>query len=78
MRRWTLLCVLLLAGCQNVVGPFEYRKPQRVDDPLLTIPEQEARARNRLPLPDDSPTVGPPSGTESPLGNRPAYPGGGQ
>jgi hypothetical protein len=46
---------LLLAGCQNVVGPFEHRDPIRVDDPLLPIPEQERRGRSELPLPDESP-----------------------
>jgi hypothetical protein len=63
MRRILLTGLLLLAGCQNVLGPFAPRKPERVDDPLLTIPEQERRGRDRLALPDDSPTVAPPTGT---------------
>ncbi len=65
MQRMMFVGVLLLVGCQDVVGPFEHRKAQRVDDPMLTIPEQERRARDRLPLPDDSITL-PPSGVPLP------------
>jgi hypothetical protein len=43
MRRLYLVGFLLLAGCQNVVGPFEHRKP-----------EQQRRGRDRLALPDDT------------------------
>jgi hypothetical protein len=53
MRRFWILGILLLAGCQNIVGPFQ-RTPARVDDPSLTIAEQQQRARERLALPDDS------------------------
>jgi hypothetical protein len=63
MCRILLAGVLLLAGCQNVLGPFAPRKPQRVDDPLLTIPEQQRNGRDRLALPDDSRSVAPPTGT---------------
>ena len=66
MRRLFLLVALLMAGCQNVIGPFEHRQPGRVDDPRLSIPEQQREARARLPLPDESPTVGPPSGMYAP------------
>jgi hypothetical protein len=59
MRRLLLLGTLLLAGCQNLVGPFRARGPERVDDPLLTINEQQRRGRDRLALPVESPTVGP-------------------
>jgi hypothetical protein len=52
MRKLLLLGVLFLSGCQNVVGPFGYRPPQRVDDPNYTIREQERRGRDRLALPD--------------------------
>ena len=62
MDRLFLLGVLLLAGCQNLVGPFQARRPERVDDPLLSINQQEQRGRDRLPLPDDSPSVGPTGG----------------
>jgi len=52
MRKQFLLGILLLSGCQNVVGPLDYRRPVRVDDPNLTIEEQQRRGRDRLALPD--------------------------
>jgi hypothetical protein len=70
MHRFLLIGVLLLAGCQNVVGPFQSRRPERVDDPLLSINEQQRRGRDRLALPDDSPAFGP--GRGSGLLDRPA------
>jgi hypothetical protein len=54
---YLLGALLLLVGCQSVVGPFEHRKPERVDDPLLSIPEQERRGRDRLALPEQSKNV---------------------
>jgi hypothetical protein len=54
MRKLILLGVLALAGCQNVAGPFAARPPQRVDDPHISIPEQQYRGRDRLALPDDT------------------------
>lgn len=66
MHRYILLGVLLLAGCQNLVGPFASRKPERVDDPLLTISEQQRRGRDRLALPDESANVAPRTGTGMP------------
>jgi hypothetical protein len=66
MRHCVLVGVLLLAGCQNIVGPFQPRGPERIDDPLLSINEQQKRGRDRLALPDDSPTVGPTTGLEVP------------
>lgn len=66
MRRTLLVGVLFLAGCQNIVGPFQPRGPGRVDDPLLSINEQQKRGRERLALPDDSPTVGPTTGLQVP------------
>jgi hypothetical protein len=62
MHRLLLIGALLLSGCQSVIGPFERRKPERVDDPSLSISEQERRGRSRLPLPDESNRVGPQSG----------------
>jgi hypothetical protein len=65
-----LLVVLLLTcaviGCQSVVGPFQrwYRK-DRIDDPRLTIEEQEKRGRERLANPEGR-DVGPPTGFEAP------------
>jgi hypothetical protein len=54
MRKLYVIGFLLLAGCQNVVGPFEHRKPERVDDPLFSISEQQRRGRDRLALPDET------------------------
>ena len=64
MRRFLMLVVLVLAGCQNTVGPFQARSPTRVDSPFISLPEQEARARNRWALPEESQKVAPPSGNE--------------
>jgi hypothetical protein len=64
MRRMILLLGLLaLLGCRDVVGPFESRKPERVDDPRYTIEEQERRGRDRLAYPSNG---GPPTGAEVP------------
>jgi hypothetical protein len=55
MHRLLLASVLFVVGCSgNIVGPFAGRPPQRVDDPLLTINEQERRGRDRLSLIDES------------------------
>lgn len=62
MRRLFLIGVLCLAGCQNVLGPFAPRQPQRVDDPGLPIAEQERRGRDRLALPDDHRNLAPQEG----------------
>lgn len=64
MRCLWILAILMLAGCQNTVGPFQARQPTRVDSPYITLSEQEARARNRWALPDESHKVAPPSGNE--------------
>jgi hypothetical protein len=65
--RWTLgLGLILWVGCQNVVGPFDARQPQRVDDPLLPIPEQQKRGRDRLALPEDNPASAPRTFTDRP------------
>jgi hypothetical protein len=66
MRKLLLLGVLFLAGCQNVLGPFAHRQPQRVDDPRLPIEEQQRRARDRLALPEDNPDLTPRTYTELP------------
>lgn len=58
MRSFILMgALLLITGCQSTVGPFQSRKPERVDDPLLTISEQERRGRDRLALPEESRSV---------------------
>lgn len=66
MRRTVLLLALLMAGCHNVITPFEHRTPARVDDPSLSIGEQEREARARLALPQESRAVGPTSGVGIP------------
>jgi hypothetical protein len=66
MRYILILGVLCLAGCQNVTGPFMPRSPQRVDDPRLSISEQEFLGRDRYGYPSESPRVAPPSGFETP------------
>lgn len=58
--------LLLLTGCQNIVGPFQAQEPMRVDDPRYTIAEQQRRGRARLALPDESPQVLPPTGIPRP------------
>jgi len=61
MRRMLILCGLLaLVGCRsNLVGPFQPRSPERVDDPRISIEEQTARARDRLGYPDEDRQSGP-------------------
>ena len=54
MYRLFATAVLLAAGCQNILGPFQAREPQRVDDPVLPIYEQQRRGRDRLALPEDT------------------------
>jgi hypothetical protein len=66
MYRLLLLTALLLTGCQNLVGPFQPRKPERVDDPLLSINEQQRRGRDRLALPEEGATVAPSTGLQPP------------
>jgi hypothetical protein len=66
MHRLFVLGVLFLAGCHNVIGPFEPRKPERVDDPLLSINEQQRRGRDRLALPEESARVAPGTDTLPP------------
>jgi hypothetical protein len=54
MRRFLIMALLLAAGCENLRGPFAPRSPARIDDPNLSIPEQQARGRDRIGLPDNS------------------------
>lgn len=55
MSRLCLIGILLLAGCRGLVGPRDRRDtPEQVDDPRLTIQEQERRGRDRLALPESS------------------------
>ena len=56
MRSLLLVAVLTLAGCQGVVGPFARPAiPARVDDPRLTIAEQQRNGRDRLAYPAEVP-----------------------
>lgn len=66
MRRWLALALVILAGCQNLVGPFRQRSPARVDDPRLSISEQEKLGRQHLALPDETSLSGPHSGLARP------------
>lgn len=59
MRRWLILVVLTASGCCGVVGPLEPRLTTRVDDPCVTIGEQERRSRDRLALPEWNPAIVP-------------------
>jgi hypothetical protein len=61
MRRLIGLGLLLLAvGCQGIDGPFAHKmKPEKVDDPRLSIPEQERRGRDRLAIPETDPNFVP-------------------
>lgn len=62
MQRWICLGLLLLAGCQNVIGPRERRMNQvKVDHPFLTIDEQERLARDQLAFPQQSREIAPPT-----------------
>lgn len=66
MRRLILVGALVMAGCQNVIGPFQSRPPQRVDDPLVSIGEQQRRGRDRLALPEDRTGMAPNTFTDRP------------
>jgi hypothetical protein len=62
MRKLMAIGLLLLAGCQNVAGPFVDRPGGRVDDPRISLDEQKSRARDRLSMPDDYSGLAPKSG----------------
>lgn len=66
MRRLFVLGLLALAGCRGVQGPFAPKDPVRVDDPRVSISEQERRARENLALPDNSRMIAPNSETAPP------------
>lgn len=66
MHRLFLAGLALLAGCQGVQGPFTARPPARVDDPWLSIEEQERRGREFLALPVDRGEVAPRTRIELP------------
>jgi hypothetical protein len=66
MRKLIYVGLLLAAGCQNTAGPFAARPPMRVDDPRLSIAEQQSRGRDRLALPDDFSGLAPKTGAAIP------------
>ncbi len=68
MRSLLIVVVLVMAGCQNVRGPLQYREPLRPDDPVFPIAEQQRRGRDRIGLPDVSREVGPSEGLNLPRG----------
>lgn len=66
MRRLAALGLLFaLAGCQNNSGSLGYRKPSRADDPMLSIPEQQARGRERYSYIEDD-RLSPKAGVDRP------------
>jgi hypothetical protein len=62
VRRILLIIMLLTAGCENLRGPLAPRSPMRVDDPSLSIAEQQALGRDRIGLPDNSSVLPPEAG----------------
>jgi hypothetical protein len=67
MRRILMVGLLLLAGCQGLVGPRQRRdNPQPVDVPGLPMNEQQRRVRELLAVPQPSPTIGPRTYMEQP------------
>jgi hypothetical protein len=71
MHRILLGCLLagliVGAGCEGVVGPFQRcAPPVRPDNPCLPIGEQEKIGRAELALPQKSPAVAPRTYAEEP------------
>ena len=66
MRKLCCLILLLLAGCQSTVGPFQARPGNRPDDPNYSIAEQQMRQRDRFALPDDFSGMAPKTGAAIP------------
>ena len=62
MRRWFLLGLLVLTGCQSTIGPLVNRQRGRPDDPYFSADEQKRFGRDRYSLPDDSFATGPRTG----------------
>jgi hypothetical protein len=67
MRRLLSVGLLLLVGCQTVVGPRKRLfNGEQVDDPRLSTGEQMRRARDQLAFPDGSTRLAPRTGAEIP------------
>ncbi|MCS6977390.1 MAG: hypothetical protein NZM31_10340 [Gemmatales bacterium] len=58
--RKAVVFLLLLAGCQSLNTPWDPRRPERADDPLLAPNEQRRKSRYLLAFPDME--LGPRSG----------------
>jgi hypothetical protein len=55
MTRVVVVALLLAAaGCQSNRGGLLYRKPDRADDPMFSIEEQQRRGRDRLAVVEDT------------------------
>jgi hypothetical protein len=60
MHRLLFVGLVVLAGCQGVVGPIKRTSiTDPIDNRCLSIEEQQQRARDRLALPESSPATGP-------------------
>ena len=57
----SVLSSVVLAGCQNLVGPFQ-REDVRVDDPRLPIAQQKRLGRAYLGTTEESYLSGPHTG----------------
>jgi hypothetical protein len=65
--RWIVLVALLSVGCQGIEGPLAHRaSPEWINNPCLTIAEQEKRGRDRLALPEPSNDIAPRTYAEFP------------
>ena len=58
-RSMLILLILTAAGCQSTRGGLLYRKPDRPDDPMFSIEEQQRRGRERIATIEDSSGVAP-------------------
>lgn len=60
MRRLILCGLLVLAGCEGVIGPRQRAcQPSSINAPCLSPDEQNARLRDQVAVPLNSPTIGP-------------------
>ncbi len=64
MSRCLILLVIAAAGCRNIDGPCAARNKPPINEPGLTISEQERRARDKYPIPSDNFRIGPPTGID--------------
>ena len=58
--------LLLLAGCENVVGPFRSQSPNRVRDSGYPFGVPARSTQGQPALPDESPWTASPTGIPSP------------